>query len=225
MNAWLVEGASVVGESHVRKGRPNDDAIAIEQSGKWTAVVLSDGAGSAKRAREGSNLVARTFTVELLRIANFLDQVGPGPWLNDAVIGGVLEVRKELADIAGSYELKDFHCTLVAALISDRGGFTVHIGDGAIFVGRKVDEETVEYGVHSHPENGEYANETFFITEGTWLKNIRIKPLGGCEWIILTTDGASALLLDKDIKSETLELLLTSVASAVTKNIINDLLH
>ena len=214
MNAWLVEGASVVGESHVRRGRPNDDAIAIEQSGKWTAVVLSDGAGSAKRAREGSNLVAGAFCSELLKIADLLDRSGPGPWLNDAVIHGTLEVRRALAAIAGSYDLQDFHCTLVAVLISDRGGFTVHIGDGAILVGRKVDEDTSEYGIHSYPENGEYANETFFVTEGNWLKNIRIKPLGECEWVILTTDGAAALFLDKDLKCEVIEPLLKSVLVA-----------
>lgn len=214
MNSWLVDGASVIGESHVRRGRPNDDAIAIEQSGNWTAVVLSDGAGSAKRAREGSNLVAGAFCSELLKIANLLNRSGPGPWLNDAVINGVLEVRRELAENAGSYDLKDFHCTLVAVLISDRGGFIVHIGDGTVLVGRKVALETIEYGVYSYPENGEYANETFFITEETWLKNIRIKPLGECEWVILTTDGAAALLLDKDVKCEVIESLLKSSSDA-----------
>lgn len=197
-----------MGESHILRARPNDDALAIKQQGHWTAIVVSDGAGSCVRAREGSNLVSELFVVELLTIANQLDAVGPGPWLNDAVIKAVLQVRAELASLAGSYDLKNFHCTLVAALMSSKGGFTVHIGDGAIIVGRIHDKITpIELEVHSHPENGEYANETFFITESTWLKNIRIKPLGNCEWIVLTTDGAASVLMDKAIKGESVQAL------------------
>lgn len=207
MRTWFAAGASVVGASHILRGRPNDDALAIKQERHWTAIVVSDGAGSCSRAREGSNLVSELFVVELLTIANHLDAVGPGPWLNDAVIRAVLQVRSELASLAGSYDLKNFHCTLVAALMSSKGGFTVHIGDGAIIVGRMHDKSTIEIEVHSNPENGEYANETFFITEGTWLKSIRIKPLGSCEWVILTTDGAASVLMDKAIKGESVQAL------------------
>jgi hypothetical protein len=207
MRTWFAEGASVAGESHILRGRPNDDALAIKQHGHWTAIVVSDGAGSSVRAREGSNLVSELFVVELLTIATQLEKVGPGPWLNDAVIKAVLQVRAELASLAGSYDLKNFHCTLVAALMSSKGGFTVHIGDGAIIVGRMHDKSTIEIEVHSHPENGEYANETFFITESTWLKSIRIKPLGSCEWVILTTDGAASVLMDKAIKGDAVQAL------------------
>ena len=205
MRTWFAAGASVVGESHILRGRPNDDALAIKQQGHWTAIVVSDGAGSCSRAREGSNLVAELFVGELLTIASQLDAVGPGPWLNDAVIKAVLQVRAELASLAGSYDLKNFHCTLVAALISSKGGFTVHIGDGAIIVGRMHDKSAIDIEVHSHPENGEYANETFFITESTWLKNIRIKPLGSCDWIALTTDGAASVLMDRAVKADAIQ--------------------
>lgn len=212
MTKWHVAGASVVGESHVRRGRDNDDAIAFEQKGGWTAIVVCDGAGSSSRSREGSDLVTQAFIFTLLKISDELDKFGPGPWLNDAIIRGILDVRSELASIAGSYDLNDFHCTLVAALVSTNGGFTVHIGDGAILVGRTTADGQQEIDVHSHPENGEYANETFFITESTWLRNLRIKPLGTCDFIVLTTDGAASVLIDSAIKVSEVENLFHSIS-------------
>jgi hypothetical protein len=207
MKKWFVAGASITGESHIRRGRGNDDALAICQQDHWTAIVVSDGAGSSIRAQEGAHFVSEGFRIKLLSIATLLDELGPGPWLNDSVINAVLEVRSDLASVAGSYDLKDFHCTLVAALFSCKGGFTVHIGDGAIIVGRNTDSDDIEVEIHSPPENGEYANETFFITETTWLKNIRIKPLANFEWIALTTDGAASIFLDRAVKEEAIESL------------------
>jgi hypothetical protein len=48
----------------------------------------------------------------------------------------------------------------------------------------------------SKPENGEYSNETFFITEGDWVKHLRIAPLPSLDWMLLGTDGGSSFYLD-----------------------------
>ncbi|MDP4744921.1 MAG: protein phosphatase 2C domain-containing protein [Porticoccaceae bacterium] len=199
MRRWSIATATTVGESHTRRGRGSDDAFATLQSGRWNAIVVCDGAGSAARSREGADRVSSAFARELIKISKRIENLGPGPWLNDSIISSVLAVREELATFVQSFDLREFHCTVVAALISDTGGFSVHIGDGAVFVGRRTDL-VPRIELHSEPENGEYSNETFFVTETTWLKNLRIKPLGACDWVMLTTDGASALLLDQEIK-------------------------
>lgn len=208
MQAWSVATATTTGESHIIREKGSDDAIVTRTCGKWTAIVACDGAGSSVRSSEGANFVASNFTEQLLEISVEIDQSGPGPWLNDQLIHRILTIREELAKIAGSYELQDFHCTLVAVLVSDTGGLSVHIGDGAIIIGRRSGEDKLDISIHSEPENGEYANETFFITENTWIKNIRIKPLGPCDWVIVMTDGAASVLLTKTIKYEILAGLL-----------------
>ncbi len=214
MKRWVVNGATVVGESHAIRNRGSDDSAAQIQRNGWTAIVVSDGAGSAKRSREGADLISNGFAAELLEISSRIQADGPGHWLNDAIIESVLAVRRQLIAAAGSYDLSEFHCTLVAALISDDGGFTVHVGDGAIFTGRRSLDNTVQVELHSKPENGEYANETFFITEPNWLKNIRITPLSNCEWVMLTTDGAQALLLQRTLDFSAFSELLSGLADA-----------
>jgi hypothetical protein len=212
MKKWSIATASTVGESHITRGRGSDDAFATLQSGKWSALVVCDGAGSAARSREGADIVSSAFAKELIKISQTIEGHGPGPWLNDSIISSVLKVRAELTAVAQSFDLSEFHCTLVAALISDTGGFSVHIGDGAVFVGRQKGLAS-QIELHSAPENGEYSNETYFITETTWLKNLRIRPLGACDWVVLTTDGAASLLLDRDIKFEFFSNLLGALST------------
>jgi hypothetical protein len=218
MSRWSIATATTVGESHIQRGIGSDDAFATLQSGRWSALVVCDGAGSAARSREGANTVSSAFAKELIKISKKIEHLGPGPWLNDSIISSVIAVRAELATVAQSFNLSDFHCTLVAALVSDTGGFSVHIGDGAVFVGRRTNLSS-QIELHSDPENGEYSNETFFVTETTWLRNLRIKPLGACDWVVITTDGAAALLLDRDIKSEVFSGLLEvlSTEKSLTK--------
>lgn len=213
MNAWGGASATTVGQSHVSRGRGSDDAIVSANRGKWTAIVACDGAGSSSRSREGADFVSSAFANQLLEIASEIEHAGPGPWLNDALILGILDVRKNLASIVGSYDLSDLHCTLVAVLVSDAGGVSVHIGDGAVFIGSSDSEQNQQVIVHSEPENGEYSNETFFVTETTWLKSLRIKPLGACDWVVVTTDGAASLLLNRSIKYDVFAELFLSLAT------------
>lgn len=221
MSRWSIATATTVGESHIQRGRGSDDAFATLQSGRWSALVVCDGAGSAARAREGADIVSAEFAKQLIRISRQIEGQGPGPWLNDSIISSVLKVRTDLTSVAQSFDLSEFHCTLVAALISDTGGFSVHIGDGAIFVGRRKGLAS-QIELHSSPENGEYSNETYFITETTWLKNLRIRPLGACDWVMLTTDGAASLFLDRDIKFEVISGLLGAVSNEKSLTKVED---
>jgi hypothetical protein len=54
--------------------------------------------------------------------------------------------------------------------------------------------------VISKPENGEYTNETFFITEGNWIKHLRVTPLPRLDWVVACTDGGAALILENEIE-------------------------
>lgn len=202
---WKVAAVSVRGTGHEQTGTPCQDACSTLESedGRWVALVASDGAGSAKHSDVSSALIASDFANALIRIAKELDYRPPGAWVTDAVIEEIVRLRKVLREKAGSDNISDFHCTLVAALLGATGGFAIHLGDGAVFGGiaNSSDETNInlsdEYFV-SEPENGEYANETVFLTERDWIKHLRIQPLSRAGWLILGTDGGMALAMVED---------------------------
>lgn len=207
MNMWTLAGSKSQGSSHVRANIVCQDAFEYLASsdGQWAAIVVSDGAGSAARAEEGSALVSRYLAKKLIELSEQFNNRVPGAWINDFVIEQVLEVRNLLRKTAKSDNIQDFHSTLVACLVGPNGGFTIHIGDGAILSGviksnqlGDSDSATMQLTGFSKPENGEYSNETFFITEGDWIKHIRISPIGDVDWIALGTDGGSALFLENE---------------------------
>jgi hypothetical protein len=206
MGVWLHSGAAVTGQSHVSTSVPCQDKFKIQASedGEWLALVVSDGAGSAQFGEYGAEVTSTFFCRELLRLAQELLSRSPGQWINDFVIECVIRVRDQLRHAARSDNLRDYHCTLVAALVGKSGGFSIHIGDGAIFGGRFLESSSLNVSelnssfFISKPENGEYANETFFITEGNWVKHLRVTPLPALDWIVACTDGGASLVLDGD---------------------------
>jgi len=206
MTHWLHAGASVVGQGHLTTGTPCQDKchIRVSEDGAWLAVAVCDGAGSAEFADVGATITSRYFCQELVRLAQESETRLPGEWINDFVIDRVLRVRDQLREHAKSDDIRKYHCTLVAALVGPHGGFSVHIGDGAIVGGTFAPPGSfpiVELGSNvliSKPENGEYANETFFVTEGAWVKHLRISPLPTIDWLVVCTDGGASLLLDND---------------------------
>jgi hypothetical protein len=167
------------------------------------ALAASDGAGTAKRSEIGADFVAREFAKCLIRLSEECDRRAPGAWVSDTVIQDIVALRSRLREAAGSDDISDFHCTLTAALIGPTGGVTVHLGDGAIFggaadsrVGEVIDLSRDLFV--SAPQNGEYANETVFVTERDWVKHLRIQPVAAVDWLMLGTDGGMALAMVGD---------------------------
>ena len=199
---WSTVSASVRGSSHEKTGAPCQDesAVKISADGKWVALVVSDGAGTAARADEGSKHVVKHFSEELLKLVKALETQAPGNWVNDFVIEKVLETRKSLRSLAQTDNIRDFNCTLVACLQGPSGGFAIHIGDGTVLGGYSVESNGDCAGrlFVSKPENGEYANETFFITEKDWIRHLRIMPMPKVDWVLCCTDGGGALALLND---------------------------
>lgn len=195
---------SVIGQSHVTSGDPCQDAFSIQTTDNgWISIVVCDGAGSALHGEEGAKVFSEKFSEKLISISHIIDDSAPGAWINDSIVEGILDIRNELRSKANVVDLRDYHCTLLAVLIGPNGGVAVHIGDGVIFGGvlNFKDDNTIildsKYFV-SNPENGEYLNETYFVTESIWTKHLRITPLPGLDWISLVTDGGAALCLDKN---------------------------
>ena len=122
---------------------------------------------------------------------------------------------------ANSDDISDFHCTLVACVQGPSGGFAIHLGDGAITGGYSDSSKNQSKHLFvSRPENGEYANETFFITEPSWIKHLRITPMPRMDWFLCCTDGGESLALvgDQQPKIGFLEPVLETLRALKTES-------
>jgi hypothetical protein len=67
IGSYLVVGASAVGQIHLAKQLPRDDAFAIRSVGPWLAIAVADGVGTRPLSRYGAAYVVESLTLLLLR--------------------------------------------------------------------------------------------------------------------------------------------------------------
>lgn len=196
---WRAFYASVRGTSHEELGLPCQDACEVWDSGDVLIAAIADGAGSGSRSELGSACCVQSVVSSLRR---YFDQPPHGvDGSVDAIatsqsnlIDIVDDARREVISLAGTKNLQpsDLACTLVGvvARLPDRGYF-FHVGDGAAIanVSGAASREIV-----SAPENGEYSNETWFVTAEDWRNHLRITPIEHpIELLAVMTDGSVPL--------------------------------
>lgn len=196
--AWKVYAASAIGKYHIDTGIPCQDAFAFRVVGDAFVGVVCDGAGSASHSEIGATECAQ---IVVESIANALgevevDQVSAA--CSREYLESVLEsVRVRLQGIADErgFGFHDLSCTLVGCVATPHGGCLFHIGDGMAVVESSESSPTI-----SLPENGEYANETYFVTADDWRVRLRITQLPtfetGC--IALMSDGAAPFVVNRE---------------------------
>lgn len=194
--SWKVVSASSVGFSHQAEGRPCEDYYFVRTTDEgWLVAALSDGAGSASRSIEGARAICGGVVSEILNSLTLAAEVNM-PQIEIAarscVEKSIENVRVGLA-AANNGSLADFHATLIGVIVGQSGGVFFHIGDGgacAMVLGN------VENNIISAPENGEYANETYFFTEDFWKDHLRFTSFGPeFNVVSLMTDGATPFAL------------------------------
>ena len=197
---WRVRSASVAGSSHIASGLECQDANMVRVLPDGTLVVaVCDGAGSAKRAAEGSELAARC-SVEY--IGEHLADGAPseaGVW--QPLLTACLEdVRRAVADLAaaqaspGSAEdLSEFATTILLAVVTKGWLATVQIGDGAI-VSR---DSSGALSVLTVQGDSEYINETSFITSSDYMEraHFHVASSASVTGLAALTDGMQMLAL------------------------------
>ena len=92
----------------------------------------------------------------------------------------------------------------MVAIASPLETLFVHLGDGYAFgLNYERDEKSAEVTLQqvaaSFPENGEYANETYFFTDEKWREHLRISGSGeGVNFAVVMSDGAEPFFVSKD---------------------------
>ncbi len=199
---WKVARSSVIGKLHEKVGGRCEDAWstarrALDNGHEALAVCVSDGAGSAAKGWAGAQMASRVLAIWLV------DNL-------DKIFGGVADDQKRLivtilkrllrraADSCG-VTLKSYACTIIAVVTTTDGRWlTVHLGDGAV-----VGSFGGALRAISLPRKGEFANETFFLTDNDAIKCIDIQSgMAGDstpppEAFALFTDGVEGSLVNR----------------------------
>ncbi|HYA75823.1 MAG TPA: PP2C family serine/threonine-protein phosphatase [Burkholderiaceae bacterium] len=195
---WKVFFASATGKYHLTSNIPCQDAGHFVVMGDVLIGAVCDGAGSASQGQAGADFFAKTVT-ELIAESVKAKELVPGaqPEYREQLRALIERARARLGEIAASQELelRDFSCTLVGCISSPEEGCLFHIGDGFAVYLRDTGESVV-----SQPENGEYADQTYFVTDKDWQEHLRVTQFrevnrGGL--IGLMSDGASPFAINR----------------------------
>lgn len=185
---WRVVAASVCGTGHRRRDLPCQDAsrYAYLPTGQLV-VAVSDGAGTARRAQQGSAFIAEQAISELKEIVATRSCRDCDEW-RDALREAFASTRRALeahaCDAKG--DLRDYAATLILVVVDETQTVCALVGDCAAVA---LDAEGALHSLCA-PQRGEYANTTFFLTQPRALEQLEITVLEGpIRGVAVFTDG------------------------------------
>lgn len=188
-----IVAASLRGRSHAQKGdfREDDFRIYYDSDTQCAFLAVSDGAGSAKYSRKGSEIAVRTAVEEAAAaltedywseaepvVRNWNEKHGELDGKNLAIklyplIQAAFKARTAIfqeagqqnAKESGTVKVKDFAATLILSIVKkfDFGWLvaTYWVGDGGACVYKQSGRKATVMG---EGDSGEFAGETLFLT-------------------------------------------------------------
>lgn len=192
---WRYVYASVSGVAHRAGGAECQDVGVVQLAPMADAdpalvLAVADGAGSAAKARIGAELACRTLIAECVA---WLSTATAEEWTRSAAERLVQGVQTALLQRATqeNQPIREFACTLLGAVIAADRALFLQIGDGVIVIGSGDDYRPVFW-----PQAGEYANETWFVTDPGAVARLECAVLTeSVAEIALLTDGLQPLAL------------------------------
>ena len=189
-----VVGVSVAGTSHLRNQLHRQDRLHYRVLDSALITAVCDGAGSAQRSASGAELAARS----AVTTANWhLQQLQEPP--NSRTLSQVLRqsaqsARARIEEVAllTDHALGSYATTLLLAVQTENLIGAAQIGDGAII----ISDDVGEFRTFTYPQNGEYANQTNFITSGNAMDCLEVKVEDRQpRYLAMFTDGIQNLVL------------------------------
>ncbi len=187
---WMGAAVSTVGRGHIEKGLPCQDAAGVSLDGDVAAIVMSDGAGSARHSEHGAAIAVQTVT-------RVLRETAPWPTPESVKEQVLAECQAEIAERANELGCPTTELAATLAFVAITGDICIagNLGDGVVAASRS-DKLEVLIG----PERGEFANETVFLTSRRANKCLRIimkKPLDDYDGFVVMSDGAAESLYQR----------------------------
>ena len=199
---WRVATATAAGASHSRDNTPNQDAVdyrLVKAGSSQVAVIaVADGAGSASRSDEGSQIAVK---VAVESIVKGVKKKPPAAFTKHLATSLVRDAIKQAKNAVVRYgkehgvSPRDLACTLIVAVASERLLTAAQLGDGAVVAFNIADGAAKTLCAAN---TGEYANETTFITSRTRPHQVAdVGHASGSDYdaLALITDGLQNLAL------------------------------
>ena len=203
MRHWQYVQAYSIGTSHLLNDLPCQDRalskVILDSSGEEIFLgAVADGAGSAYRSEEGSEIATKLI---LQKLENFFRQ---GKLLTDisrnVVEQWINQISDQICELANDAGLKrrEYACTLLVVAAKPMQGCFFQVVDGAIVIGLRGEYHPVFW-----PMTGEYANSTYFITDISAVEQVQFEIINDrpIEDIALMSDGLQGLALQFTTKT------------------------
>ncbi len=172
------------------------ESVKAPNGDEYFITLCSDGAGSAKRSREGAELACR-IVCDMIK-KDIAEKPLEEVFIQKEVIHWVHEAIMEIRHKAYEENLipREFACTLVGVVTGPKKSVCFQLGDGAIVLIKNN-----AFGMVFLPYSGEYVNATFTLTDVNGLENLKIEFLDEyLEQFALFTDGIQPLALNFALK-------------------------
>ena len=206
-NNIIINGISLVGFSHIKKKIPCQDGHAFKSYDNNYILAVTDGAGSSKYSHLASKFITKKL-VDNLDPSELFEKTNKIKFklkLIDLINKSFEElIAREISNIP-DIKISDLATTLILVIGDKERGYIFHVGDGAALI---LDSNNMENFILSEPMNGQYANETYFITMKNWEDYLRISEFNiKFDSIFLFSDGVTPFSLIKNKKPFTKFLL------------------
>ena len=193
--SWKYTASSVTGRTHLDRNEPGQDSCragTVQVSDREFFIgLVADGAGSTRCGGAGAKTACDTVFESVMKT---IRMAGESHLITDRdVRDWVCSAREAIvaaAAVSGA-PVREYACTLIGSVIGNGEAISFQIGDGAI-----VMKERDGYQVVFWPEQGEYANVTYFLSDEAFLEHLAIsrtdsRPVE----VALFTDGLQNLVL------------------------------
>ncbi len=180
------------GTSHLASETPCQDRCRTTTFGGGSIVVavLSDGAGSAAHAEDGADAVCDALLDE---IAAALEREPDLAAIDDdAVREWFTAARARLAALAAASgtDVREYSATALVCVAGDAHTICAQVGDGGIVVRDGGAPEVALW-----PAGGEYANQTFFVTDEDVRERVETRRFARVDDVAVFSDGLTRLAL------------------------------
>lgn len=207
-NLWQGYCASSIGKAHVDSGLPNQDRANIWQDARVTVAVVCDGAGSATHSEQGADYFCQAVGQALFVIGQDLTDhytTQARQMVNQTVLARLSQSRDQLVQqMTAGQSLRDFHTTLSAVLVVEDAALLVQIGDSPLMTSSFVMDDTTQTAQVDYfgdlqvfaGDDGEYVNETQFITQADWQSQLMLRwlDISAVDLLALMSDGCADLV-------------------------------
>jgi hypothetical protein len=193
ITGWQVVGAAAAGTSHDRLGLPCQDALAYQTDGHRLIVALSDGAGTADRSHFGAQTAVEA-ALDAAWVALEAGEPSESEGWQEILSAAFTAARLALESLAEleAQPLRAYAATLILLVATADLSAVAQIGDGAVVAGETPDDLFLV----SRAQRGEYANETYFLTQEDAFEHMQITVVNkSLNALAVMSDGLTRLAI------------------------------